>query len=293
MRHLQDTQALSDEEIRQLFFKAKGYLSKNDDILKGKIVTLLFYENSTRTQASFESAVVRLGGHALKLDISRSSSSKGEDLIDTARNLAALGPVAIIMRHQCSGAPNFLAKYVDVPIINAGDGKHAHPSQALLDLFTIMEHFGEDRLKGLKIAIIGDIKNSRVANSNIDLLSRFGLDITLVGPEHFIPKTKLKSTSNLAEVVNEMDILMSLRTQTERQNKQAYGSLKDYAHDFCIKKRYFLGKIPLILHPGPVHKDIDIENELLSHPQCKVIKQVQNGVAVRMAILEKFIKERP
>lgn len=290
MRHLLDTKSLEKDEILELFKRAKIFLEKDANSLEGKIICLLFYENSTRTQSSFQTAVIRLKGHALKLDVSKSSKSKGEDLYDTAKNLAAMRPSALVLRHSSSGIASLLSKKVDIPILNAGDGKYAHPSQALLDLFTIMEYFKTQDLKDLKIAIIGDIKNSRVANSNIELLSRFGLDITLVGPPHFLPKTKLKYSYDLQEVINKQDILMSLRTQTERQNTQTYGSLRDYARDFCIKEEYFHGKIPLILHPGPVHKNIDIQSKLMQKAQCKILKQVENGVAVRMALLENFTK---
>lgn len=287
MRHLLDTTCLSDLEVREVLKDAKHYLLNNDDILAGKIITLMFYENSTRTQSSFESAIIRLGGHALRLDVARSSASKGEDLKESAKNLAAMKPCAIIMRHKKSGAPHALSRHINVPLINAGDGKHAHPSQALLDLFTIMEYFKGD-IRGKKIAIVGDIINSRVANSNIELLSRFGMDITLVGPEHFLPKRGLKTSNNLVKSINCADVVMSLRTQTERQDSEVYASLDDYANDFCIKKEHFHGKIPLILHPGPVHKDIDIESKLMNDENSHILKQVENGVAIRMALLKKF-----
>lgn len=290
MRSLINTQGLSYEDINSILDQAKSFSDKSCSFLKDKIICLLFYENSTRTQSSFESAVARLGGYALKLDVQKSSKAKGEDLIDTVKNLAALKPAALIMRHQNSGVLNALQKQLDLPLINAGDGKHAHPSQALLDLYTIKEHFKGEDIKNKKIAIVGDIKNSRVANSNLDLLSRFGLDITLIGPAHFLPKTSFKSSSKLKEIINDFDIIMSLRTQTERLNRQIYGSLADYGRDFCIKKSYFLDKIPLILHPGPVHKDIDIEQSLLNHPKCKVLDQVKNGVAIRMAIIKHVIE---
>ena len=169
-------------------------------------------------------------------------------------------------------------------IINAGDGSFAHPTQAMLDLFTIMQTYPNPA--GKKIAIIGDIKNSRVANSNIKLLTRFGLDITLVAPPHFLPNIGLKTSNNLADVIDDMDILMSLRTQTERQNQPTYASLKDYAKDFCITKELIGNRDIILMHPGPVHRNIDISDEIMNDPRSKILNQVENGVVVRMAILK-------
>jgi len=180
-----------------------------------------------------------------------------------------------------------LSNYVHCPIINGGDGSHAHPTQALLDLFTIKQYIKDT--KGKKISIAGDIKNSRVANSNIELLKRFGFDITSVAPPHFMPKTHLKKCYNLKEGVNDIDIIMSLRTQVERHTNQIYASLKDYANDFCITKEILGDKNVILLHPGPVNRNIDIEDACMKDERCKILKQVKNGVAVRMAVLEKLI----
>lgn len=173
-------------------------------------------------------------------------------------------------------------------IINGGDGAHAHPTQALLDLLTLKEHFGNDveNLKGKKIAIVGDIKNSRVANSNIELLTRFGMEVILVAPPHFLPPTNLYTTTYLREIAKEVDVFMSLRTQTERHDKQIYGSLKDYASQYCITPEILGDRDVIVLHPGPVHRNIDIDDEVLKDPRCKVLEQVTNGVCVRMAVLE-------
>ncbi len=174
------------------------------------------------------------------------------------------------------------------PIINAGDGAHAHPTQALLDLLTLKEHFDNDlnNLKGKKIAIIGDIVNSRVANSNIELLSRFGMEVILVAPPHFLPSTHLRTCYSLREIAKEVDVFMSLRTQTERHDKQIYGSLKDYASQYCLTPEILSDRDVIVLHPGPVHRNIDIDDEVLKDPRCKVLEQVTNGVCVRMAVLE-------
>lgn len=288
MQHLINTQDLSVDEVNALYRRAEEFLDeKPRDVLEGKMVITIFFENSTRTKSSFEVAAKRLGAEVVSLDVSHSSSSKGETLFDTAANLDAMGPDAIVVRHQNSGVPRILANYVNCPILNGGDGAHAHPTQALLDLFTIKRYFSN--VKGKKIAIVGDIKNSRVANSNIDLLTRFGMEVILVAPPHFLPKTSLRVSHDLHEVIDEVDVIMSLRTQTERHKNQIYASLKDYALDFCITKELMGDRNILILHPGPVHRNIDIDDDMMSDPRCKVLEQVKNGVAVRMAVLEKLI----
>lgn len=201
-----------------------------------------------------------------------------------------MGPSAIVMRHARSGVPLKLAKYVHCPVLNGGDGKHAHPTQALLDLFTIYKHFKGD-IEGKKLIIVGDIKNSRVAASNIELLSRFGLKLILVAPPHFMPKMDLPKCYKLEDGIKEADIIMSLRTQTERHENQMYGSLQDYANDFCISKKRIKDKKVIILHPGPVHRNIDISDEVLADERSFVLKQVKHGVAIRMAALKKLILE--
>ncbi|RUM67187.1 MAG: aspartate carbamoyltransferase [Sulfurimonas sp.] len=288
MQHLIRTDDFSIDEIHTIFDDAAQYADgRFDRILTDKIVITLFFENSTRTKSSFEIAAKRLGAEIIHLDVAQSSTKKGETLVDTATNLDAMGPNAIIVRHANAGVPQILSQHTKASIINAGDGAHAHPTQALLDLFTIQEHFGE--ITGKKIAIVGDIKNSRVANSNIELLQRFGLDITLVAPPQFLPQTHLKTTSNLKDIIDSTDIIMSLRTQTERHSTQSYASLKDYASDFCITKELVGNRNIIILHPGPVHRNIDIDDGLLSDRRCKVLRQVQNGVLIRMAVLKKLI----
>jgi aspartate carbamoyltransferase catalytic subunit len=257
-------------------------------LLQNRLIITLFFENSTRTRSSFEIAAKRLGADVVHLDVAKSSTKKGETLYDTAANLNAMGPDAIIVRHAQSGTPYQLSRHVDCAIFNAGDGAHAHPSQALLDLFTIYRHFDGD-VEGRKIAIVGDIKNSRVANSNMRLLPRFGLEIVLVAPPHFLPETDLPATTKLEEALDDVDIVMSLRTQTERHAHPIYGSLKDYASDYCITKERVGDRNILLLHPGPVHRNIDIDDAMLADPRCKVLEQVRNGVAVRMAALKKLI----
>jgi len=288
MAHLIRTDDFSKDEILEILADAKKFSDgRFDRILQDKIIITLFFENSTRTKSSFEIAAKRLGAEMVHLDVAKSSTKKGETLVDTAMNLDAMGPHAIIVRHQNSGVPQILSEHTNASILNAGDGAHAHPSQALLDLYTLKEHFGE--LEGKKIAIVGDIKNSRVANSNIELLTRFGLEVILVAPPHFLPKTKLKTTHFLTEIIDEVDAIMSLRTQTERHSSQSYASLKDYASDFCITEELLGDRDIILLHPGPVHRNIDITDALLDDERCKVLDQVSNGVSIRMAILKKLI----
>ena len=288
MQHLTTTDDFSIEEIEEILADAKKFSDgRFDRVLQDKIIITLFFENSTRTKSSFEIAAKRLGADMVHLDVAKSSTKKGETLVDTAMNLDAMGPHAIIVRHQNSGVPKILSNHTKASIINAGDGAHAHPTQALLDLFTLREHFGD--LKGKKIAIVGDIKNSRVANSNIALLSRFGVEVILVAPPHFLPKTALRTTHHLADIIDEVDAIMSLRTQTERHSSQSYASLKDYASDFCITTDLVGDRDVILLHPGPVHRNIDICDALLADDRCKVLEQVSNGVSIRMAILKKLI----
>jgi len=291
MKHFITTNDLNNDEIVSIFQDAKEFLKGQErgDELSNRTVMTLFFENSTRTKSSFEMALKRLGATVIHLDISKSSTSKGETLLDTAYNLKSIGADAFIIRHSDAGVPLKLSQNLsdNGSVINAGDGSFAHPTQAMLDLFTIMQYFPNP--EGKRIAIVGDIKNSRVANSNIRLLSRFGLDITLVAPPHFLPKTSLKVSNSLTDIVDEVDIIMSLRTQTERHNQQSYASLKDYSRDFCITKELIEDRDIILMHPGPVHRNIDISDAVLNDPRSKVLEQVKNGVVVRMAILKHIL----
>lgn len=288
MAHLIRTDDFSIKEIEEILADAKLFSDgRFERVLSDKIIITLFFENSTRTRSSFEIAAKRLGAEIVHLDVANSSTKKGETLVDTAMNLDAMGPHAIIVRHQNAGVPKILSNHTKASIVNAGDGAHAHPSQALLDLYTLKEHFGD--VKGKKIAIVGDIKNSRVANSNIELLTRFGMEVMLVAPPHFLPKTSLKTSHHLSQIIDEVDAIMSLRTQTERHSSQSYASLEDYASDFCITEELLGDRDIILLHPGPVHRNIDITDALLDDKRCKILQQVSNGVNIRMAILKKLI----
>ncbi len=287
-KHLTHTKDFSKEEILQLFSYAKKFLDeKKRDDLKGKLIINIFFENSTRTRSSFEIAALRLSADVVNLDVARSSTAKGETLFDTAANLDAMGPDAIVVRHNRAGVPKILSNYVKCSIINAGDGAHQHPTQGLLDLFTLFQKW--DSLENKKIAIVGDIRNSRVANSDIELFTRFGAKVLLVGPPQFLPKTHLPITHNIKEAVEFADAIISLRTQTERHQTPTFASLKDYAQNFKITKELIKDKQIYIMHPGPVHRNIDIDDEVLADKRCLVLEQVKNGVAVRMAILKHLI----
>ncbi len=292
-KHLLSTHDLDLRDINAILDEAITLKNtpKILESLSGKLIATIFFENSTRTLSSFEIAVRRLGGRVVRLDISKSSTAKGESIADTAANINAMSPNAIIIRHSQAGAGDYLARYVSCPIINGGDGAHAHPSQALLDAMTMKLHFGE--LNGKRIAIVGDIMSSRVATSGIDLLRRLGMSVILVAPPHFqslVPESaNLKKCGSLEEVIDSVDAIMSLRTQTERHNHQIYGSLKDYASKFCITKDLLGSRDIIVLHPGPVHRNIDIDDEMLKDERSKVLEQVSNGVFVRMAILKQFV----
>jgi len=218
------------------------------------------------------------------LDPSRSSTKKGESLEDTFANLCAMEPDAVIIRHSENDAPGLLASMDTTPVINAGAGNYAHPTQALLDLFTMMEHFGE--VKGKTIAIVGDIVSSRVASSGIRLFTRMGMKVLLVAPEQFMPKSNLDKYSKLDDVLDKADVIMSLRAQLERHETELFEDYNDYAKQYCITQDRLKERDILVLHPGPVMRNIDISDEMLEDPRCKVLEQVKNGVYMRMAILK-------
>ncbi len=291
MKHLITTSDFGSDEIETLFEDARMFNDlQSNTYLSGKLVVTLFFENSTRTRSSFEIAAKRLGAEVVSLDVGTSSRSKGETIFDTVANLNAMKPDAIIVRHSECGLPGSLTDKVDCPIINAGDGTNAHPTQALLDLFTITEYFHGDT-QGKKIAIVGDVKTSRVAASNVKLLPRFGIEPIIVAPEHFkFNHNDFKQVDSLNEVIDEVDVVMSLRTQLERHSEVYYASLQEYAKDYCITQEVFGNRDILLLHPGPVNRNVDISDEMLEDKRNKILEQVTNGVAVRMAILKKLIK---
>jgi len=294
MQHLITTGDFSNKEILKLYEDAKMFLDlTSNKLLDGKLIVTLFFENSTRTRSSFEIAAKRLGAEVVNLEVQTSSTKKGETVEDTIANLNAMKPDAIIIRHSDCGLPQSLTNKVNCPILNAGAGKNAHPTQALLDLFTIMEHFNYE-VDGKSIAIIGDILNSRVASSNIELLPRFGLTPILVAPKEFYVRSKYKTVKNIKKVIDDIDIIMSLRVQHERHTfhlseQELKENKAKYAKKYCITKKIMEDRDILLLHPGPVDRNIDISDEMLDDPRSKVLEQVRNGVAIRMACLKKLI----
>lgn len=286
MQHLVDTNDLTDLQIQNLLSDAKSFKAhRPPQLLHDKLLITLFFEASTRTRSSFEVAAKRLGASVVHLDPSRSSAKKGESLEDTFANLCAMEPDGIIVRHSKNATPQLLANMQTSPVINAGAGNYAHPTQALLDLFTMVEHFHDD-VKGKTIAIVGDIVSSRVASSGIRLMTRMGMNVLLVAPEQFMPDSELPQYKNLEDVMEKVDVIMSLRAQLERHEKELFEDYADYASQYCITKERMQDRDILLLHPGPVMRNIDISDEMLNDPRCKVLTQVKNGVFMRMAILK-------
>lgn len=257
--------------------------------LRGKTVVNLFFEPSTRTRLSFEIAAKRLSADTFNIAASTSSITKGETLIDTAQNLLAMSPDVIVIRHAFSGSSKLLADHLNVSVINAGDGTHEHPTQALLDMMTVREKLGS--LEGLKVAIIGDIAHSRVAHSNIIGFSKMGADVCISGPATMIPKgiegLGARVCNNVQDAVEEADVVMTLRIQKERQNEPFIPSMREYASCFGINKQVVSLAKPnaLVMHPGPVNRGVEMDPGIVDGPQTVILDQVENGVAVRMALL--------
>ncbi|SFV62285.1 Aspartate carbamoyltransferase [hydrothermal vent metagenome] len=286
MQHLVDTTDFSDIQIAQLLHDARTFkVQRPPQLLRDKLLITLFFEASTRTRSSFEVAAKRLGAAIVHLDPSRSSTKKGESLEDTFANLCAMEPDGVIIRHTDNDAPQQLAQMQMTSVINAGAGNYAHPTQALLDLFTLTEHFN-GQIKNKTIAIVGDIVSSRVASSGIRLLTRMGMNVLLVAPEPFMPQSDLPQYEHLEDVLDRVDVIMSLRAQLERHASPLFDDYAEYAKHYCITKERLKERNILILHPGPVMRNIDISDEMLDDPRCKVLEQVRNGVYMRMAILK-------
>jgi len=262
---------------------------KKVNYLQGRSVVTLFYENSTRTRVSFELAAKYMGAQAVNVSVASSSVAKGETLMDTGRTLEAMGTDIVIIRHPQAGAPHLLAKNISASVINAGDGMHEHPTQALLDMMTIMEMFGT--LSGLKVAIIGDIYHSRVARSNIIGLTKMGARVNLFAPSTLLPagieKMGAKVFPNIYDAVADCDVVMGLRIQLERQKKCLFPSINEYARFFGINPENIKGakKDALWMHPGPVNRGVEMTSTIIDADNSVINKQVTNGVAVRMALL--------
>ncbi|MEK6535841.1 MAG: aspartate carbamoyltransferase catalytic subunit [Thermodesulfobacteriota bacterium] len=288
-------QELSVEEIDLILETADSFIEvstreiKKVPTLRGKTVINLFYEASTRTRTSFEIAAKRLSADTINISASTSSVVKGETLIDTAKNLEAMNPDIIVIRHSAAGAPHMLAGILRQSIINAGDGAHEHPTQALLDMMTIRAKKGG--IAGLKVAIVGDIAHSRVARSNIHGLTKMGAQVCVSGPATMIPrgieKMGVVVHMRIEEAIRDADIIMMLRIQTEREKQNIFPSLREYAQYFSLNRKNigFARKDVLIMHPGPINRGVEISPDLADGPHSIILDQVTNGVAVRMALL--------
>jgi aspartate carbamoyltransferase catalytic subunit len=298
---LLDIEALGRPEIEALLDRARDFQplqqmkEKRLDLLGGRLVVNLFFEASTRTRISFEIAAKRLGADAISISSQGSSVSKGETLLDTVSTLSAMRPDAIVMRHAASGAPHFLARHLPIPIINAGDGQHEHPTQALLDARTILDN--RSSLEGLRVAIIGDILHSRVARSNIHLLAKFGVDIVLCGPAPLVPQELtglapgVSITYDIREALRETDIIMMLRVQLERQNETNFPA-GEYSRFYGLRAENLALAKPdaIVMHPGPMNRGREISTEVADSSRSVILSQVENGIAVRMAVLEKVLQ---
>ena len=294
-RHLLGLQEVSKQDIQLILDTANTFREvlerpiKKVPTLQGKTIVNLFYENSTRTRISFELAEKRLSADTINFSISGSSVSKGETFKDTIKNIEAMKVDMVIVRHSAAGTPLYLTKLCNANIINAGDGTHEHPTQALLDMFSIREKLG--RLEGLKVCIVGDIAHSRVALSNIFGLKTMGAKVSVCGPSTMIPR-ELKELGvdiiyNIDEAIQENDVLNVLRIQLERQAREYFPSLREYAKYFGIDQQRLdkNGKDILILHPGPINRGVEISSEVADGDNQIILYQVTNGVAIRMAVL--------
>jgi aspartate carbamoyltransferase catalytic subunit len=301
-RGLLDIESLSRPDIEAILSRSKdfqpaaGESFKRFQILQGRTIVNLFFEASTRTRTSFEIAGKRLGADILSITASGSSVSKGESLVDTLNTLAAMRPDAIVMRHSASGAPHFLSRYLPVPIVNAGDGTHEHPTQALLDALTIIDRRGS--LEGLRVAIIGDIAHSRVARSNIYLLSKFGVQVVLCGPASLLPKYMgqiapgVELATDMEKAIRDVDVIMMLRVQLERQHDASF-PVNEYFRFYGLRPEHVELAKPnvIVMHPGPINRGREISSEVADSQRSAILNQVENGIAVRMAVLEKVLSK--
>ena len=297
-KHLLGIRELNAHEITHLLDTAETFrdVSKREikkvPALRGRTVINLFFEPSTRTRTSFEIAAKRLSADAVNVSVSTSSVSKGETLLDTARNLEAMAPDCIVIRHSMAGAPQHLARMCSAPIVNAGDGSHEHPTQALLDALTIREYKG--RIKGLKVAIIGDILHSRVARSNVYLLTKLGANVSVGGPGTLVPhefgdlvESGLRVERHFEDAIDGADVVMILRIQRERQDAAFFPSMREYAVHYGLHPQHLkrAASDVIVMHPGPMNRGVEISSEIADGSQSLILDQVTNGVAVRMAVL--------
>ncbi len=301
-KHLLGIKDLKKEDIELILSTAKEFKEvlqrpiKKVPSLRDKTIVNLFYENSTRTRISFELAEKRLSADTINFAASGSSIDKGETLLDTVNNILSMKVDMVVMRHASSGAPHFLAKHIPAIIINAGDGTNEHPTQALLDAFSMIEKFGT--LKGLNVSIVGDIMHSRVALSNIYLLKKMGANITVVGPPTLIPKYLTEAFDvqveyDIKKGLQNCDVANVLRIQLERQNQPLFSTLREYNLSYGISKKLLssLNKEITIMHPGPMNRGVEIDSDVADGHQSIILNQVENGVAIRMAVLYLFSEQ--
>ena len=295
-KHLLGIKDLNREDIRLILSTAEQFKEvlqrpvKKVPSLRDITIVNLFYENSTRTRMSFELAERRLSADVLNFAASSSSSAKGETLLDTVNNILSMKVDMVVLRHSASGAPHFLAKNIPAAIVNAGDGINEHPTQALLDAYSMQEKMG--KLEGLKVAIIGDIMHSRVALSNMYLLRKMGAEVMVAGPPTLIPKyigeaLGVRVEYNLKKALQWCDVANVLRIQLERQNQPLFSSLREYNLAYGINRKLLegLGKDIVIMHPGPINRGVELDSDVADGPYSIILNQVENGVAVRMAVL--------
>jgi len=297
---LLDIETLDRTEIEAILERARFFQPPPNEtfrrleVLRGKTIVNLFFEASTRTRISFEIAAKRLGADTLSIAAQGSSVSKGESLVDTLNTLVAMRPNAIVMRHAASGAPHFLAKHLQIPIVNAGDGTHEHPTQALLDARTILDH--RPSLTGLRVAIIGDIAHSRVARSNVHLLSKFDAETILCGPASLLPRELaqiapgVRLAHRMEDALLDADVIMMLRVQLERQH-EAPMAPSEYFRFYGLRLEHLKLAKPdaIVMHPGPINRGRELSSEVADSQRSVILNQVENGVAVRMAVLERIL----
>jgi aspartate carbamoyltransferase catalytic subunit len=294
VKHLLSIDDLDVESLTEMLDLSEQFVSVNQrDIpkvpaLRGKVVASLFYEDSTRTRLSFETAAKRLSCDVMTFSVSQSSVKKGESLLDTVQTIEAMGIDAIVIRHPSAGAPHRITEWVDASVINAGDGRHAHPTQALLDVLTLRRH---REMNGLRVAIVGDVRHSRVARSNVKALHLLGADVTLVAPPTLLPESldgwPVQVSHDLDDVISEVDVVMLLRMQFERQQEALFPTVREYTARYGLTEARAERLKPdaLIMHPGPMNRGVEVAASVADGPASLVTEQVANGVAVRMAVL--------
>ena len=294
-KHLVGLRDLNRQELEHILNTADSFLElgsrsiKKAPTLRGKLVVNMFFEDSTRTRNSFTLAASRLSADVIEFTTKNSSISKGETLLDTARNLEAMGVDIVVVRHNAGGAPKLLTRSIDAAIVNAGDGFHEHPTQALLDVYTIRRHRGS--LDGLKIGIVGDIAHSRVARSNIYAMTKLGAEVFVIGPPTLMPaqvdRLPVNVHYSLDEVIEELDVVNMLRIQHERLGGNPFPSIREYSQRFglTVERMQRAKDDIIVMHPGPINRGVEIESEVADGPNSVILEQVSNGVAVRMAVL--------